>query len=88
MDDAIEVRVLEDEEDPEDVHYVEVRVSRKPGLAGPAGTKYVSCGCVIGKNYWEALRVGLDTEGCWAMSEVRSMLSLSTPPPGTRRYRR
>lgn len=60
-------------------HFVEVHVSRRAGLAGPAGTTYVTCNCPAGQEYWANLRLGNRVTGCWAMQEARRMIEAPTP---------
>lgn len=66
-------------DDPSDVHFVEVHVSQRAGLAGPAGTTYVSCRCPEGLAYWERLKTFQEPEGCWAMIEARIKLDIDAP---------
>ncbi len=64
-------------DDPKDVHYVEVRVSQRRGLAGPAGTTYVACNCPLGQEYWVSLKQSwTEPVQCWAMDEARTKLGL------------
>jgi hypothetical protein len=60
-------------------HFVEVHTSKRAGLAGPAGTVYVTCTCVAGRNYWANLARGIRVTGCWAMVEARWMVEAPTP---------
>ncbi len=60
-------------------HFVEVHTSKRAGLAGPAGTVYVTCTCVAGANYWSNLARGIRVTGCWAMQEARLMTEAPTP---------
>ena len=71
-----------------DGHNVEVHTSKRAGLAGPAGTTYVTCTCPAGATYWANLARGIRTKGCWAMQEARQMVEAPTPAfrpkPGVR----
>jgi hypothetical protein len=69
-------------------HYVEVHKSLGPGLAGPTGTVYVTCGCMGGRNYWANLQRGVRTQGCYAMVGVRNLLEVTTPRNVRGEYRR
>ena len=60
-------------------HRVEIHQSRRAGLAGPAGTVYVTCSCVAGRNYWARLNRGDRVTGCWAMQRVRAQSDIPTP---------
>lgn len=62
-----------------DGHRVEVHVSKRAGLAGPAGVTYVTCNCTAGKNYFARLNRGDRVTGCWAMQKVRADNDIPTP---------
>ena len=57
-------------------HWVEVTVSLKAGVAGPAGTTYLNCRCVSGKRYWEMLKSSGQSEPCDGMSELSEQLGI------------
>jgi hypothetical protein len=62
------------------VHVVTFKVSKRAGMAGPAGTKYVDCTCDAGRFYWPNLARGRRVTGCWAMQFARRAFGIPTPP--------
>lgn len=68
------------------LHEVSFAVSKRAGLAGPAGTPYVNCTCDAGRFYWANLTRGVKVTGCWAMKVARAMFSIPTPPFKAPRY--
>lgn len=61
------------------IHVVSFKVSKRAGLAGPAGTPYVDCTCSAGQFYWPNLRQGKRVTGCWAMQFGRKAFDIPTP---------
>ena len=61
------------------VHSISFTVSKRDGIAGPAGTPYVNCTCTAGQFYWANLRQGKRVTGCWAMNTARRMFNIPTP---------
>ena len=59
-------------------HHVTITTSRRAGVAGPAGTLYVTCDCSGGRNAFANAALGRNS-ACYAMRTIGTMYTAFVP---------
>lgn len=60
-------------------HTLTLRVSRRAGVCGPAGTLYVTCDCAGGRNAFANAAIGRNSV-CYAMRDAARNYRAALPP--------